>query len=67
MKITGETIRNCWIKEGFVTAPVVEEEGVNDDNDTSITLPETPAGLTQKEFDAWVAIDNDVLITQELT
>ena len=66
MKITGKTIRNCWIKGGFVTSPAVEEEGVNDDN-TSITLPEPPAGLTQKEFDAWLAIDDDVPIMQELT
>ena len=42
----------------------MEEEGVND---TSITLPEPPAGLAQNQFDAWVAIDDDVLITEELT
>lgn len=62
MKITSMTIRNCWMKGGFVSS-VVEEE----DKDTSITLPETPVGLTQNQFDAWVAIDDEVLVTQEVT
>ena len=67
MKISRNTIKNCWTKAGLVSALPTNEEDVNDDRNTSITLPESPAELTQEEFDAWVAIDDNVPITQELS
>jgi len=67
-RVTELAITNSWRKGGFVNAGGAE----GDRQDEEAELEEVaevapPQGLTQEEFNAWVNIDEEVEVFQELT
>ncbi|KAK7098293.1 hypothetical protein V1264_002625 [Littorina saxatilis] len=62
-KVSATTIMNCWRKAGMVSAEShAGETETETERETDFSVP-PPPGMSAEEFDAWVDMDDDVLVT----
>ncbi|CAI9723959.1 Hypothetical predicted protein [Octopus vulgaris] len=61
--VSSQTIKHCWTKAGLVLAKE-SNEAIDINEDLSLPLP--PTGLTKKQFENWLSVDDGAVVAPEV-
>ncbi|KAL8610539.1 hypothetical protein ACOMHN_060459 [Nucella lapillus] len=64
--VTQPTVMNCWRKAGFVMETSEQTDEQTDEQTYVLPVPHPP-GMTDEEFVAWVAMDDDNPVAVEMS